>query len=225
MAKKKLQRFAENRTFPHYFECPFEKLKEGIPLRGKWRDLFFKNSGKIILELGCGKGEYTTGLAQLFPENNYIGVDQKGARIWKGAKFVQQQGLKNVAFIRTQIGLLPYWFAENEVDELWITFPDPQPGGRHNKRMTSYRYLQFYQKFLKHLGKVHLKTDNEEVFRDLVVLCKEKNFPLHVFTEDIDELPYDPILHEIKTYYEQMWRDQGKKIKYLCFSLPHEKEV
>jgi tRNA (guanine-N7-)-methyltransferase len=222
MTKKKLQRFAENRTFPHYFEVPFEKIQEGFFLRGKWCESFFRNQGKLILELGCGKGEYTVGLAELFPENNYIGVDQKGARIWKGAKYVQQRNLKNVAFIRSQIGLLPYWFAEDEVDEIWITFPDPQPGGRHNKRLTSLRYLQFYKKFLKHLGKIHVKTDNDEVFNDLLMLCREKNYSILLSAEDIDMLPYDVVLHGIKTFYELMWREEGKKIKYICFTLPHE---
>lgn len=226
MGKKKLQRFAENKTFPHYFEIGFKELTQShAPLKGRWREVFFKNDHPIILELGCGKAEYTTGLAQLYPENNYIGVDQKGARMWKGAKIVQEKGLNNVAFIRTQIGLLPYWFAPDEVDEIWITFPDPQPGGRKNKRLTSFRYLQFYRKFLKDLGKINLKTDNDEVYNDLLSLCREKNFPVFLQSDDIDLLPHNVLLHDIQTFYEKMWREQGKKIKYICFALPLKDET
>ncbi|MCX7696976.1 MAG: tRNA (guanosine(46)-N7)-methyltransferase TrmB [Bacteroidales bacterium] len=225
MGKKKLQRFAENKTFSHVFECSYDKLvPHGFPLKGFWQKNFFNNNNPIILELGCGKAEYTLSLAQIFPKFNYIGVDQKGARLWKGAKYVQEKGLTNVAFIRSQIGLLPYWFDHNEVEEMWITFPDPQPGGRKNKRLTSYRYLQFYRQFLKDHGKIHVKTDNEEVFYDLTHLCQQSNFPILFQSDDIDKLPHNFLLHDIQTYYEKMWRQQGKKIKYICFALPHQDE-
>ncbi len=162
MGKNKLARFAENKILPNVIQPTREEALEGFELKGKWRENFFKNDNPIVLELGCGKGEYSVGLAKTFPEKNFIGVDIKGARFWFGAKEAVESNMNNVAFLRTQIELVDYFFAENEVDEIWITFPDPQIKYKRTKhRLTHPDFLARYKKFLKPGGIIHLKTDSE----------------------------------------------------------------
>ncbi len=220
MAKKKLQHFAENKTFPHYFESTFAQISEsGSNMRGNWKSLFFANSGKLIVEIGCGKGEYTIGQAKRFGNNNFIGVDIKGARIWRGAKTIEEEGMKNAAFIRSQAGLLHLWFAESEVDEIWITFPDPQPGSRKNKRLTSPRYLSMFKKFLKPEGIVHLKTDSSELFDYTIEMIGENNLRVVERVDDIYGTITEGPLCEIRTFYESMWLAEGKTIMYVAFQI------
>ncbi|HPV56712.1 MAG TPA: tRNA (guanosine(46)-N7)-methyltransferase TrmB, partial [Tenuifilaceae bacterium] len=163
MAKNKLRRFAENETFENLFQPTMSDVMNGdFHLKGKWRSDYFKNSNPIVLELGCGKGEYSVGLAKMFPEKNFIGADIKGARLWRGAKTAVEEKMSNVAFIRTRIEHIASFFAPEEVDEIWVTFPDPQPREKKSKkRLTSSRFLNHYAKFLKPNGIVHLKTDSQ----------------------------------------------------------------
>lgn len=220
MAKKKLQHFAENKTFAHYFESTFEQLSpSGSPMKGNWRKDFFRNDNPLIVEIGCGKGEYTVGQARYFPDKNFIGIDIKGARIWRGARTIHDEGLKNAAFVRSQAGLLPFWFAPAEVDEIWITFPDPQPGSRQNKRLTSFRYLSMFKGFLKDDGIVHLKTDSRELFEYTLEVIAENNLRIIERIDDLYAVPGDDPLHNIQTFYEKMWLDMGKPISYVSFQL------
>lgn len=220
MAKKKLLHFAENKTFRHYFEMPFSQLHtQGHPMKGHWNDDFFSNKGPLIIEIGCGKGEYTVGQARFFPENNYIGIDIKGARIWRGAKTIEEQNIGNAAFIRSQAGLLHYWFDTNEVDQIWITFPDPQPGSRQNKRLTSPRYLRMFTAFLRQGGIVHLKTDSRELFEYTLEVIQDHHLPLHQRVDDIYRTISSGPLCEIRTFYESMWLEQGKTISYIAFGI------
>jgi len=221
MAKKKLQHFAENKTFAHYFEMPFEQLSEGgQPLKGKWKADFFKNDHPLVVEIGCGKGEYTVGQAKYFSDKNFIGVDIKGARIWRGARTIEDEGLKNAAFVRSQAGLLPYWFAPGEVDEIWITFPDPQPGCRQNKRLTSPRYLSIFKNFLHENSIIHLKTDSRELFDYTLEVIAENKFRLITSIDDLYATPGNDPLHTIQTFYEKRWLEMGKKICYVSFNMP-----
>src|SRR5574344_1931578 len=164
MGKDKLKRFAENLTFPNMFQQQFKQVQqEGFALRGKWAKDFFKNENPIVLELGCGKGEYTVGLAKMYPDKNFIGIDIKGARMWTGAKEADDASLKNVAFIRTHIEFIQRFFAEGEIAEIWLTFPDPQMK-KLRKRLTSTRFLMAYHQLLKPQGVIHLKTDSSFMF-------------------------------------------------------------
>jgi len=220
MTKRKLQRFDENRTFAHYFERTYEQLSgKGFEYKGIWNKEFFGNNNPIILEVGCGKGEYTVGLAKRFPNKNFIGIDIKGARIWRGAKTVADEHIKNVAFIRTQAGIIDLWFAPKEVSEIWFTFPDPQPGARENKRLTSPRYLSSFAKVLDPNGIIHLKTDSDLLYEYTLSVIKENR---HRLIHQIDNVYNGQIsgpLSEIQTFYEQMWLEEGKTIKYVSFSL------
>jgi tRNA (guanine-N7-)-methyltransferase len=218
----KLQKFAEFDTFENCSFLPFEKINEGHPLAGKWRKEYFKNDHPIILELGCGRGEYTIGLAEHHPENNYIGVDIKGNRIWTGAKYATEHKMKNVAFVRTRIDFIEHCFAADEVDEIWITFPDPQPGkSRARKRLTHPFFLNRYKKILKPGGLVHLKTDNTGLYEYTLEVIAEFMLPLLHSTNDL--YTHNPAgleeLTRIKTRYEEMFTAKGEKIKYCCFKL------
>ena len=166
MTKRKLSRFAENKTFLHLFEPTYFQLMEGFPLKGKWSSGFFKNNNPIVVELGCGKGEFTVGLAAKYPEKNFIGLDMKGARMWRGAKTVMENSMANVAFIRCHIELIENLFDKNEISEIWITFPDPQLRlSKAKKRLTHPKFLRFYQQFLRPGGCIHLKTDSPDLYR------------------------------------------------------------
>lgn len=217
MGKNKLAKFANMEAYPHVFQYPFAVLQEkGFEMKGKWNEKFFKNSNPIILELGCGKGEYTVGLAKLYPDNNFIGVDIKGARMWSGAKQSLEEGLSNVAFLRTHIELLTHFFEEGEVSEIWITFPDPQMN-KVNRRMTSTRFMKLYGQLIKPNGVIHLKSDSNFMFTYTSQMVGLNNQRVLFKTDDLyhSELVDDVLT--IKTFYEQQWIARGLNIKYIKF--------
>jgi len=214
MGKDKLRRFAEIETFSNVAQ-----LDEGKPFKGEWAKQFFKNDKPVVLELACGKGEYTVNLARLFPEKNFIGIDYKGNRIWRGAKTALEDGVNNVGFLRIQIETLLDYFAPGEVDEIWITFPDPQPQlSREKKRLTSQRFLEMYKVILKPGGFVNLKTDNDGLHAYTAEKIAEQALNLHVRTEDLYNSPFADEVLSIKTYYEKKYLAHNKNINYLKFS-------
>lgn len=226
MGKGKLEKFAEMETFSNVFQYPYSAL-ENVPfqMKGRWHDDYFENTNPIVLELGCGKGEYTVGLGRLFPDINFIGVDIKGARMWTGAKQALQEQLPNVAFLRTNIEFIERFFAEDEVCEIWLTFSDPQMKNVH-KRLTSTFFMNRYRKFLTNRGVIHLKTDSNFLFTYTSLMVEKNNLPLLQKTDDLyhtegvdDETQR---ILGIRTYYETMWIERGLNIKYLKFLLPHE---
>jgi len=217
VGKNKLQKFEDMNGYPHVFQYPFSVLQEkGFDLKGSWNELFFKNNNPIVLELGCGKGEYTVGLAKLFPDKNFIGIDIKGARMWTGAKQSLNEGLKNVAFLRTHIELVNYFFAAGEVSEIWITFPDPQMS-KVNKRMTSTRFMKLYREILNEEGIIHLKTDSNFMYTYTCEMIKSNHFPVLVQTDDLYHSHLADDILSIQTFYEQQWLDRGLNIKYIKF--------
>jgi len=218
----KLQKFAELDTFVNCSFLPFEKIKEGHPLAGKWKENYFKNQNPIVLELGCGRGEYTIGLAKNNPNKNFIGVDIKGNRIWTGAKYATENKLANVAFVRTRIDFIEYCFSEGEVNEIWLTFPDPQPQKtRVRNRLTNPIFLKRYKKILKPKGLVHLKTDSTSFYEYTLEVIAELKLELLYSTNDLymNNPSGKEELTEIKTHYEQLFTAKGEKIKYCCFKL------
>lgn len=229
MGKGKLAKFAEMETFSNVFQYPFSVV-DNVPfeMQGHWREMYFKNNHPIVLELGCGKGEYTVELARLYPEMNFIGVDIKGARMWTGAKQALEAGLKNVAFLRTNIEIIDRFFAESEVQEIWLTFSDPQMKNAH-KRLTSTFFLNRYRKFLVDGGIVHLKTDSNFLFTYTTCMVKENKLPVVFSTEDLYHTEgLDEETHKIlsiQTYYESMWIERGLNIRYMKFLLPQQGEL
>jgi len=221
MGKDKLRRFAENETFPNMFQEQYEQVKGegGFHLKGKWKEEFFKNDNPLVLELGCGKGEYTVGLAKKYPNKNFIGIDIKGARMWRGCKTSVDEGMKNVAFVRTHVQLIDMYFGENEVDEIWITFPDPQLK-KPNKRLTCPRFLERYKKVLKKNGIINLKTDSFELYDYTLneVLLPNNNI-IYFHTPDLYNSGFDDDVIDIKTFYEGIYLQQGKPITYIKFEL------
>ncbi|MGF7081171.1 tRNA (guanosine(46)-N7)-methyltransferase TrmB [Mucilaginibacter sp. UYCu711] len=214
MGKDKLRHFAEIETFDNVLQ-----LDAGKPYKGQWSNNFFKNDNPVVLELACGKGEYTVNLAVMFPDKNFIGIDYKGNRIWRGAKTAIEDGVNNVAFIRMQIETLTEFFAPGEVDEIWITFPDPQPQlSREKKRLTSPRFLNMYIEVLKPGGCVNLKTDNDGFYEYTAEKIKELNLKEHVNTADLYKSEYADEVLSIKTYYEKKYLKDNKNINYLKFS-------
>ncbi len=214
MGKDKLRRFAEIATFPNVVE-----LEAGQPFKGSWSAKLFKNDQPLILELACGKGEYTVNLARLFPEKNFIGIDYKGNRIWRGAKTALEEGISNVAFLRIQIENILDYFGEGEVGEIWITFPDPQPQiSREKKRLTSPRFLEKYKQILKPGGLIHLKTDNDGLHAYTVEKIEELGLKLFARTEDLYASDLVDEVLSIKTYYEKKYLAHEKNINYLKFS-------
>jgi tRNA (guanine-N7-)-methyltransferase len=264
-SKNKLQKFADNLTFSNLFQYPFLH-REDCPMRGKWNSDYFKNDLPVVIEIGCGKGEYTIGLSERYPNKNFIGIDIKGARLWKGAKYAYENGLSRVAFIRARIDFIEKIFAHGEVSEIWITFPDPQHA-KERKRLTSPMFLERYRHILvvgdgcgcgdcnssnggssfnggdnsnrdggisgsggkdsrssgnNSGGKIHLKTDDTILYLytlDDVVIGG--GLPLYAYSDDIyaDNSPQLEDVRAVKTFYEQMWLQMNKKIKYLCFGL------
>ena len=218
MGKNKLKKFAELEGNPLVLQYPFRTLRESaFPLKGRWGADFFGNDNPIVLELGCGKGEYTVGLAQRFPDKNYIGVDIKGARIWSGATSALRSGMKNVAFVRTSIELLERFFAPGEVAEIWITFPDPQMK-KVNKRLTGTRFNEMYRKVLAPEGIIHLKTDSPFLYTYTGMMVRHNGLDIIDDTADLyaSRADDDPILN-IRTHYEQQWLDRGLSIKYFSY--------
>ena len=191
---------------------------KGFPLKGKWSREYFNNDHPIVLELGCGKGEYTVGLAREYPEKNYIGVDIKGARIWKGSRMVTEEGLTNVAFIRTRIELIEHLFAAGEVNEIWLTFPDPQPKKVNTKkRLSSPQFLKRYSQIMNDDGLFHLKTDNSQLFEYTLEVIDEYGQELLFHTWDLYASGYKGPASQILTFYESKFTDEGNHIKYLQF--------
>jgi tRNA (guanine-N7-)-methyltransferase len=216
----KLQKFAEVESFSNCFYLPFEGKDKGLFLKGKWRKEYFKNDNPVVVELGCGRGEYTIGLAVNNPRKNFIGVDIKGARIWTGARYATDHKLHNVAFVRTRIDFIESCFAENEVDEIWITFPDPQPQkGRERKRLTNHLFLSRYMQFLKPGGIIHLKTDNTGLYEYTLESFRSFGLEEIFATDDLyNNVPEGrEELIQIKTYYEKMFTEKGERIKYCLF--------
>jgi len=218
----KLEKFADYNSFPNCFSFAFEQIPQGFAGKGKWHSDVFKNDNPIVLELGCGRGEYTVGLAANTPGKNFIGVDIKGNRIWTGATQAIEAGLSNVAFLRTRIDFIEHGFAPGEISEIWITFPDPQPQKpRARKRLTNKLFLDRYQKILKPGGLVHLKTDSTSLYEYTLEVIAENNLPLLIATDDLYNNcpPGREELTRIKTYYEQLFTAKGERIKYCCFQL------
>ncbi len=214
MGKDKLRRFAEITAFSNVIE-----LEDGKELKGKWSNNKFNNNNPVVLELGCGKGEYTVNLARLFPGINFIGIDYKGNRIWRGAKTALEEGIGNVSFLRIQIENLLDYFAQNEVSEIWITFPDPQPQiSREKKRLTSPRFLSMYKTILKNNGAVHLKTDSDSLYLYTFHKISEPGFQLQISTSDLYNSEFADEVLSIKTYYEKKYLATNKNINYLKFN-------
>lgn len=222
MGKGKLAKFADMREYPHVFEYPYSVVDD-VPfdMKGHWGETFFKNDRPIVLELGCGRGEYTVGLGRLFPEKNFIGVDIKGARMWTGATESLQAGMTNVAFLRTNIEIIDRFFAPGEVSEIWLTFSDPQMK-KATKRLTSTYFMERYRRFLVDGGLVHLKTDSNFMFTYTKYMVENNHLPVEVMTEDLYHSGLADEILSIRTYYEQQWLDRGLNIKYIRFRLPHE---
>lgn len=222
MGKNKLRKFAEMATLPNVFQCGArdkESVAQIAKMAGQWKTSYFGNEHPIVLELGCGRGEYTVGLARLFPEKNFIGVDIKGARMWAGATQAYAEKLPNVAFLRTNIELLEYFFAPNEIDEIWITFPDPQMK-KATKRLTSTYFMQRYGRCVKAGGLIHLKTDSPFLYQYTCQMVQANALPVVCATDDLYASPYADVVRSLQTHYEQQWLQRGMKIKYIQFQLP-----
>ena len=227
MPKNKLKKFAENETFPHFFQPVFEDLRDnGFPLKGVWNQTFFKNENPVVLELGCGKGEYCLGLAELEPDRNYIGMDIKGSRMWHGAKTAQLRGWKNLAFIRSKVDQAERFFGSEEISDIWLTFSDPQAKeSRAHRRLTYPRFIEMYRRLLKPGGKVHLKTDSPLLYEYTLEVIEEMGLEIIWNSADV----YEELIHEvdellrkkleIRTYYEDIWLKEGAKIHYLEFKV------
>lgn len=217
-SKNKLKRFRENETFPNVIQPTRDEIIDGLSLKGQWRS-FFKNNNPILLELGCGKGEYTISLARQNPNFNYIGIDIKGARFWRGAKTALKENLTNVAFLRTQIELIDLCFGENEINEIWITFPDPQIKFKRMKhRLTNPGFLRKYQHILTPEGVIHLKTDSKFLHGYTLGLLQEGNHEILYTHHNIYKNPSAPEEATlIKTFYENQFLEKDKAITYLQF--------
>jgi tRNA (guanine-N7-)-methyltransferase len=218
----KQEKFADLKSFPNCFDLFFKDLNTVFANKGNWHSLVFKNNNPIVVELGCGKGEYTIGLAEKNPIINFIGLDIKGNRIWTGAKQALDKKLANVAFLRTKVDFTDYCFADNEVSEIWITFPDPQPQkARARQRLTNPIFLNRYKTMLKPGGLVHLKTDSTSMYEYTLEVIKENNHTLLFSTDNLyQNCPADrQELIAIKTHYEKLFTDKGEDIKYCCFQL------
>ncbi len=214
MGKDKLRKFAEIETFANVYE-----LDAGKALKGSWSTTHFQNTAPLVLELACGKGEYTVNLAQLFPHKNFIGIDYKGNRIWRGAKTAMEEGIDNVAFLRIQIEHILDYFDSDEVSEIWITFPDPQPQiSREKKRLTAPQFLEKYKVILQEAAPINLKTDNDNFYAFTLETIDQLGLKLHVRTEDLYRSNLVDEVLSIKTYYEKKYLTHNKNINYVRFS-------
>lgn len=230
MGHDKLRKFAENETFScliqpsaaQLLEDGYENLRDH-ELKGRWCADVFRSQAPVTLELGCGKGEYTLDLARRFPERNFIGVDIKGARLWRGAKTATAEALPNVAFLRTRIEFISAFFAPGEVSQIWLTFSDPQPNSE-NSRLTSPVFLERYRRFLAPGSLIHLKTDSVLLHRYTLDVCRANGLEVLGETEDLygESRRYDPWLYEVQTFYEKMFLSRGMPITYLCFRFDHD---
>ncbi len=220
-----MAKFADLETFPHVFQVKAQEIRQDLQfdMQGKWNEMFFGNNHPIVLELGCGKGEYTVSLARLFPEKNFIGVDIKGARLWTGAKDAHLSGLKNVAFLRTNVEMINHFFGPNEVDEIWLTFPDPQMK-KLTKRLTATNFMALYQQFVKPEGLIHLKTDSNFMYTYTQEMIKVNGYAVNQNIADLYAQSEIGKVLSIKTYYEQQWLGRGLTIKYLQFVLSNRKQ-
>jgi tRNA (guanine-N7-)-methyltransferase len=219
VSKGKLAKFAEMESFSNVLQPPFEEIfNKEFKFKGKWNSEFFKNDQPITLELGCGKGEYSVGLAKLYSRRNFLGIDIKGSRIWKGARQAGIENISNVGFLRTRIDFIESFFAPGEVEEIWVTFPDPQPL-KAKKRLTSSRFLNKYKYFLSDNGWINLKTDSRELYQYTCALARHNQLNVDFSTNDLYAAGYDNEILSIKTFYENMWLKEGKKIHYIRFNL------
>jgi tRNA (guanine-N7-)-methyltransferase len=222
VGKNKLAKFAEMRAFENVIEAPYRQLQnEDFYLKGNWAARVFGNQNPVILELGCGKGEYTVQLGEKYPGTNFIGVDIKGARLYTGAKQAREKKLVNVAFLRTNIEAINRFFAPGEVAEIWLTFPDPQMK-KTSRRLTSSFFIERYRKILAEGGIIHLKTDSNFQFTYTSELAHVNKFEILAETRDLYISEYLNELLQIKTFYEKQWLDRGIKIKYIAFKLNNE---
>ena len=225
--KKKLAQFAELRTFDNVLEVGYsEVLESDHRLKGKWASEVFKNERAIVLELGCGKGEYTVGMARMYPEKNFIGMDIKGARIWRGAKTSVEDDLNNARFLRSRIDFITSFFEKGEVDEIWLTFPDPQAqSSRERKRLTSDRFLDRFREVLVPGGFIHLKTDSDFLYQYSLDKARERGMVIHMHSGDVygeldklDLTEKERSILRIKTFYEKMFTEKGHSISYIRMS-------
>ena len=227
MSKGKLAKFADMETYENVFQYPYSVAEQvSFDMRGRWREDYFHNDNPIVLELGCGKGEYAVELAKLYPNKNFIGVDIKGARMWTGATKALKEGQKNVAFLRTNIEIIDRFFAPDEVQEIWLTFSDPQMKNPR-KRLTSTYFMERYRRFLTDGGIIHLKTDSNFLFTYTCYMIEKNQLPVIVKTEDLyhDNQIDDKELLSIQTYYESMWLARGLNIRYVKFQLPRDGQL
>ncbi len=225
MGKNKLEKFADMESYPHVFQYPYS-VADNVPfdMKGRWNKEFFGNDHPIVLELGCGRGEYTVGLGHMFPDKNFIGIDIKGARMWTGATDALEAGMKNVAFLRTNIEIIDRFFAAGEVSEIWLTFSDPQMK-KATKRLTSTYFMERYRRFLRPDGLIHVKTDSQFMYTYTRCMLETNQLPVDFITEDLYHSGLVDDILGIKTYYEQQWLDRGLCIKYIKFQLPQTGEL
>ena len=222
MGKDKLKRFSQLKTFKNVIQPQTNYLSEDDPVKGNWYNIF-GNRNPIIIELGCGAGEYTIGLARLFPKTNFIGIDIKGARLWKGAKIAEDEKLLNVRFLRTKVDFINKFFGRNEIDEIWLTFSDPQPK-KPRKRLTSPLFVNRYKNILSSNGTIHLKTDSDLLYQYTIDEIKENNYTLIQNIQNI-YADFNSLNEELKstmsiqTFYEKKWLKNEKSIKYLSFKI------
>lgn len=218
MPKKKLIHFEENLTFPYLFQPKYPDLHPQFWLKSKWNSDFFYNSNPLVLEIGCGKGEYTVGLARKYPTKNFIGIDIKGARLWRGCRSVRDVQIKNIAFIRTLVDHVEKIFAPGEISEIWITFPDPLPK-KTRRRFTAPWFLEKLSNILAPGGLIHLKTDNLEYYQFTLDTIADLGHKLLLSTSDLYHSGISGDIVTFQTFYEKMWLEKGKKICYICFQL------